>query len=225
MFFCGHVFCVFLCIYFTLFSLCPFYRTTMVVCPVISYVFISRSFRFVSFFIVLLWLHVLCVLMYLFHSFSRVSFLLYFYGYVSCVFSCIYYTLFSLYDLFIVLLWLRVRCVLMYLFYTLFVGFPFYCTSIVMCPVCFFYVLILHSFHNVFFFMYFYDYVSCVFSCIHFTPFPLCVLFIVIPELSFDFLREIGVFHKIWSVLSVGSVLKEGCFKILCEMFYNLFNE
>ena len=49
----------------------------------------------------------------------------------------------------------------------------------------------------------------------------------VIPEIIFDFLREIGVFLqniKYVEVMFVWSVLKESCFKVLCEMFYHLFN-
>ena len=48
------------------------------------------------------------------------------------------------------------------------------------------------------------------------------------PEVIFDFLREIGVFYKIRSVVKymfVWDVLKESCSEFLCEMFNNLFNE
>ena len=49
----------------------------------------------------------------------------------------------------------------------------------------------------------------------------------VIPEIIFEFLREIGVFYKIWSVWRkcLCEVFLKSCLKILCETFYNLFNE
>ena len=49
----------------------------------------------------------------------------------------------------------------------------------------------------------------------------------VIPEMIFDFLREIGVFYKIWSVLKswLCEVFLKSCVIFLCGMFYNLFNE
>ena len=49
----------------------------------------------------------------------------------------------------------------------------------------------------------------------------------VIPEKNFDFLQEIGVFYKIWSVLGkcVCEVFLNSCVKCLCGTFYNLFNE
>ena len=49
----------------------------------------------------------------------------------------------------------------------------------------------------------------------------------VIPEIFFDFLREIGVFYKIQSMLRkcLCEVFLKGCLKFLCGTFYNLFNE
>ena len=50
----------------------------------------------------------------------------------------------------------------------------------------------------------------------------------VIPEIIFDFLREIGVFYKILNVLRkcLCEVFLKSCLIFfLCGMFYNLFNE
>ena len=49
----------------------------------------------------------------------------------------------------------------------------------------------------------------------------------VIPEIIFDFLQEIWVFYKIWSVLMkcLCEVFSKSCVKFLCVTFYNLFNE
>ena len=43
----------------------------------------------------------------------------------------------------------------------------------------------------------------------------------VIPEIFFDFLREIGVFYKIWSVLRkwLCEVFLKSCVQISCERF------